>query len=414
MINFEVNYHNVDIQNIIEELNKVEKTTTKYHQIFFGLPALNIINEVEDINEIKLMAKQISKNKDQFIVLGTGGSNLGAMALINILNESESKKIKFYDNIDPIQFQNSIQKFDIEKLGVIIISKSGATLETLCQFSSMIEIFQTKKNANKLLENCLIITENKESPLKQMANSYNCKILYHHPEIGGRFSIFSNVGLLPASIAGLDIVKIREGAKNLISEVKDGHFKEHLISAQLMLSLQNIRKINLSVLMTYSDALYYYGKWYLQLWAESIGKNSKGITPIHSIGTTDQHSQLQLYLDGPKDKFFTLITKNHSGLGLKMNNEILKKCGVNYLIDKKMGDLMQAEQQATLDTFVANGFPIREIYCNNIDEFLIGQLMAFSILETITICTLLDINPFNQPAVEQGKKLTKDYLSGNK
>ena len=97
-----------------------------------------------------------------------------------------------------------------------------------------------------------------------------------------------------------------------------------------------------------------------------------------------------------------------------MNNVILKKCGVNYLIDKKMGDLMQAEQQATLDTFTANGFPIREIYCNNIDEFSIGQLMAFSILETITICTLLDINPFNQPAVEQGKKLTKDYLLGNK
>ena len=125
MINFEVNYHNVDIQNITKELNKVEKTTTKYHQIFFDLPALNIINEVEDINEIKLMAKQISKNKDQFIVLGTGGSNLGAMALINILNEQKSKKIKFYDNIDPIQFQNSIQQFDINKLGIVVISKSG-------------------------------------------------------------------------------------------------------------------------------------------------------------------------------------------------------------------------------------------------------------------------------------------------
>ena len=97
-----------------------------------------------------------------------------------------------------------------------------------------------------------------------------------------------------------------------------------------------------------------------------------------------------------------------------MNNKFFKECEIDYLNGKKMGDLMQAEQQATLDTFVANGFPIREIYCNNIDEFLIGQLMAFSILETITICTLLDINPFNQPAVEQGKKLTKDYLSGNK
>ena len=177
-----------------------------------------------------------------------------------------------------------------------------------------------------------------------------------------------------------------------------------------MLNLQNFKKINLNVLMTYSDSLYYFGKWYLQLWAESIGKNSKGITPIHSIGTTDQHSQLQLYLDGPKDKFFTLITKNHSALGLKMNNEILKKCKVDYLAGKKMGDLMQAEQQATLGTFIKKGFPVREIFCKDIDEFLIGQLMAFSILETITTCFLLGVNPFNQPAVEKGKQLTKDYL----
>ena len=210
--------------------------------------------------------------------MGTGGSNLGAMALINILNELESKKIKFYDNIDPIQFQNSIQQFDIEKLGIIIISKSGYTLETLSQFSAVVEIFQSKKNAKDLLEECLVITENKESPLKQIAKRYNCKILYHHPDIGGRYSVFSNVGLLPASIAGLDIAKIRDGAKNLISQVKNGNFKDHLISSQLMISLQNLRKINLSVLMTYSDSLYYFGKWYLQLWAESIGKNSKGIT----------------------------------------------------------------------------------------------------------------------------------------
>ena len=142
MINFEVNYHNVDVHKISKELKKVEETTTKYNKIFTSLPSLNIINEVDDINEIKLMSEEISKNKDQFIVLGTGGSNLGAMALINILNQSKSKKIKFYDNIDPIKFMNSIEQFDIEKLGIIIISKSGETLETLSQFSSIVEIFQ--------------------------------------------------------------------------------------------------------------------------------------------------------------------------------------------------------------------------------------------------------------------------------
>ncbi len=413
MINFEVRYHNVDIQKINEELNKVENTTTKFSQIFANLPCLNIINELNDINEINIISKQLSKNKNQFIVLGTGGSNLGAKALVNILHGSESNKIKFYDNIDPIKFQNSIQQFDIEKLGIIIISKSGNTPETLCQFSALIEILQNKKNGKYLLEECCVITENKESPLKQIANNYNCRILYHHPDIGGRYSVFSNVGLLVASIAGLDITKIRDGAKDLISQIKDGFFKEHLISAHLILSLQKLRKINLNVLMTYSDALFFFGKWYLQLWAESVGKNSKGITPIHSIGTTDQHSQLQLYLDGPRDKFFTFITKNHSDLGLKMNSEILKKFKVSYLAGKKMGDLMQAEQQSTIDIFIKNGLPMREIFCKDIDEFLIGQLMALSIIETITFCTLLGVNPFDQPAVEQGKQLTKKYLFNN-
>ena len=163
--------------------------------------------------------------------------------------------------------------------------------------------------------------------------------------------------------------------------------------------------------MTYSDALFFFGKWYLQLWAESLGKDDKGITAIHSVGTTDQHSQLQLYLDGPKDKFFTFITTEHSNLGLRLNNKTMKDYKVNYLVDKTMGDLMQAEQQATIKTFKNNNFPFREIYIKKIDEFSIGQLMALSIMETIATCIYYEVNPFDQPAVEQGKILTKNFLA---
>ena len=163
--------------------------------------------------------------------------------------------------------------------------------------------------------------------------------------------------------------------------------------------------------MTYSDALIYFGKWYLQLWAESIGKNGMGITPIHAIGTTDQHSQLQLYLDGPKDKFFTFVTTKHSNLGLKIHKNVLEENDIPYLAGKSMGDLMQAEQQATMDTFNKRGFAYREIYVPKIDEFSIGQLMTLSMLETIASCIFLGVNPFDQPAVEQGKSLTRKYLS---
>ena len=138
--------------------------------------------------------------------------------------------------------------------------------------------------------------------MKKIANKFACQTLDHEKDIEGRYSVFSNVGLLPASIIDLNISKIREGAWNIVSEVQNNSFKKHLIGAAVTTYLQSTQSINLNVLITYSDALYFFGKWYLQLWAESIGKENKGITPIHSVGTTDQHSQLQLYLDGPKNK----------------------------------------------------------------------------------------------------------------
>jgi len=163
--------------------------------------------------------------------------------------------------------------------------------------------------------------------------------------------------------------------------------------------------------MTYSDGLTYFGKWYLQLWAESIGKKDRGITALHAIGTTDQHSQLQLYLDGPKDKFFTFIKSNYQKKGLKIDAEIMKEESVNYLINKTMGDLMHAEQEATIDTFKLNNFKFREILIDEINEESMGTLMAASIMETIATCVYFEVDPFDQPAVEQGKILTKKYLS---
>ena len=321
------------------------------------------------------------------------------------------KKIFFFDNIDPIQFSNSILELNIDRTGFIIISKSGSTPETLSQFSSLIEIFESKNRTHELLKDCIIITENKDSPLKHIANKFSCQFLDHEKDIGGRYSVLSSVGLLPACVIGLNISKIREGAWNLVSQLQDNYFKEHLIGAFVATYLQSTQSININALITYSDALYFFGKWYLQLWAESIGKREKGITPIHSIGATDQHSQLQLYLDGPKDKFFTFVTTKHSNLGLKIHKNVLEENDIPYLAGKSMGDLMQAEQQATMDTFNKRGFAYREIYVPKIDEFSIGQLMTLSMLETIASCIFLGVNPFDQPAVEQGKSLTRKYLS---
>ena len=373
-------------------------------------PSLAIINNTDLLNDTIKQAEIFSHEKEIFIIFGTGGSNLGSRSLINL--KKSKNKFFFYDNVDPNSFdiENILLSNDIKKIGFIIISKSGTTAETLSQFSCLIEICEQKNILDIMFKNTLIITEDKQSPLRKIAMKNNCTILNHEKDIGGRYSIFSNVGLLPALINNFHAQQFFLGANNILSSVSNEIYLEHKKLSNIFYNHSQTNFIN-SVLMTYSDSLFFFGKWYLQLWSESIGKNSKGITPIHSIGTTDQHSQLQLYLDGPKDKFFTFITTNKKNQGIMMNKKVLYDNDLNYLSGKKMGDLMEAEQKATIETFKKNNFLFRVINLPEINEFTVGQLMCSSIVEAITTCTLFKVNPFDQPAVEQGKILTKQYLS---
>jgi len=396
-----VKYFNTNFKNI----NNNQNIDQNISSIIKNIPSLNILSDENLLEETKKISHQFREKKEKIIIFGTGGSNLGARALNNIiLNNNIS--LEFYDNIDPINFEKNFQDINFDTTGFLVISKSGTTPETLSQFSC---IYQKSIELSKVKEFCsntLIITEFKESPLYRIAKDNNCLLLEHHKDIGGRYSIFSNVGIVPAIISGLNINELFNGASEVIYNINK--YKPYDLGRYLT-QKENLKFTN-NVLMTYSDSLYFFGKWYLQLWAESIGKKNKGITAIHSVGTTDQHSQLQLYLDGPKDKYFTFITTDHSNKGMKINNEIFKNTSINYFQDKTMGDLMQAEQLATIETFKLNNFSFREIYIPKIDEKNLGKLISFSIIETIASCIYLDVDPFDQPAVEQGKKLTKTYL----
>ena len=304
-------------------------------------------------------------------------------------------------------FQSQILKLDFATTGFIVISKSGTTPETLSQLGTIVNIANEKNILNTLYNNMMVITEFKDSALFNIAKKNNCLLLEHQDDIGGRFSVFSNVGMVPAIIAGLNVKKIHEGVVKLLN--KNDFTNAFKFAQMFKYSVSN--NFSSSVLMTYSDGLNYFGKWYLQLWAESIGKQNRGVTALHATGTTDQHSQLQLYLDGPKDKFFTIIKSNYKNKGLLIDSQLMIDESIDYLVNKKMGDLMHAEQDATIDTFKLNGFKFREIFIESIDEENIGMLMANSIIETIAACIYFDVDPFDQPAVEQGKVLTKKYLS---
>jgi len=402
-----INYNKVDFKSNLNLPDNLKEINDQINTLCKNLSSLKITFDQNLLEKTINIVQEFEKNKKQFIVFGTGGSSLGARALINILKGNLKKKIDFYDNIDPVFFEKSLYNIDFNLTGFIIISKSGTTPETLSQLGAIVQLALDKKSLSKFYSNCLIVTEFKTSPLFNIAKKNKCLLLEHKEEIGGRYSIFTNVGMVPAIIAGLDVKEIHKGARNILKQEK----LDNLFILGQMFNFQKNMNFKSSVIMTYSDSLFYFGKWYLQLWAESIGKEKKGITAIHSVGTTDQHSQLQLYLDGPQDKFFTFITTNHTNLGLRINKDIMEEEKIDYLANKKMGDLMQAEQQATLDTFRKKNIKFREIFIPNIDAYSMGSLIAISIIETIAACTYFEVNPFNQPAVEQGKILTKKYLS---
>ncbi len=390
------NFYKIKNSNIYD--NKIIDTIS-------NLKALNIIFNKETLDQTIEVVKKFKKNKEKFILFGTGGSNLGARALCNIKNDKKIT-IEFFDNIDPVTFEKFFKDIDFNKTGFIVISKSGNTPETLAQFSALYQIALQKNFIEKFLKNILVITEFKDSALYNISKEKRLLLLEHDKEIGGRYSVFSNVGIVPAILTGVNIQDLYSGAEDIFKNIE----KYNALNLSRFLLSEENKKFTSSVLMTYSDNLYFFGKWYLQLWAESIGKNKKGITPIHSVGTTDQHSQLQLYLDGPNDKFFTFITTRHSKKGPLLNNEIFENTDIQYLNNKTIGDLMEAEQQATIETFRKNNFSYRQIFIPKVDEYNLGKLLTLSIVETISSCIYADINPFDQPAVEQGKILTKEYL----
>ena len=401
-----IDFTNINFEDEIQPDLNISDLNIKIKNVCNNLPAVNIAKNSELLNLTIKKTESFKQDKKKFVVFGTGGSNLGARALINILVD-QPDNILFFDNIDPLFFQSQILKLDFETTGFIVISKSGTTPETLSQLGTIVNIANEKNILNTLYNNMMVITEFKDSALFNIAKKNNCLLLEHQDDIGGRYSVFSNVGMVPAIIAGLNVKKIHEGVVKLLNK---NDFNNAFQFAQMFkYSISN--NFSSNVLMTYSDGLNYFGKWYLQLWAESIGKQNRGVTALHATGTTDQHSQLQLYLDGPKDKFFTIIKSNYKNKGLLIDSQLMKDESIDYLVNKKMGDLMHAEQDATIDPFKLNGFKFREILIETINEENIGMLMANSMIETIAACIYFDVDPFDQPAVEQGKVLTKKYLS---
>jgi len=388
-----------------------------------SLPLLALPARRDDLEALEPLAARLRGTCDDVVILGTGGSSLGGQAIHAFAPPGAVPRLHFLDNIDPERFEAVIDSLDLERTGVLAISKSGGTAETLTQLLALLARLDAGGNAkdrpkDRLGERVVAVTQPGDSPLRRLALRYGLTVLDHDPEIGGRFAALSLVGLLPAMIAGLDAGAVRAGAAAVLDPALGGDDPSLVppaIGAALSVGLARQRGLRQSVLLAYSDTLEPFARWYRQLWAESLGKQGHGTTPIPAVGAVDQHSQLQLWLDGPADKLFTVIMADRKGAGARIAPELaedlLAEDGpLGWLGGRTMGDLMEAEQRATAETLAAAGRPVRVLGLKSVDLRALGALMMHYMLETVIAAHLLGVDPFDQPAVEEGKVLARRYL----
>jgi glucose-6-phosphate isomerase len=383
------------------------------------LPLLKLPARRDDLEALKPYAERFARF-EHVVVMGSGGSSMSGKTLAALKDQGYGPakgrpKLHFMDNVDPATFAEMTSRLPLDKTGFMPISKSGGTPETLMATFTAIAAIEAKLGKAALASNMIAITEPTDNPLRKLMNRYGATVLDHDPKIGGRYTIFSLVGALPGMIAGVDCAALREGAASVLDPVlaaKDTKGLAPAIGAALAVGLSKERGINITVLMPYVDRLETFAFWYRQIWAESLGKNGTGTTPIRAMGTIDQHSQVQLYLGGPIDKLFTLVIADTDGQGTKLTPAMLGgDKALDYLSGQSMGDLLKAEADAVAATLAKNGRPVRIIRIPAVDERVMGALMMHYMLETMFAAELWGIDAFDQPEVEASKVLTRQYLS---
>lgn len=385
-----------------------------------ALPLLQLPEARDDLKALEPIAARYRSDFTDVVILGTGGSSLGGKALYEMARPKKAKpnegwpKLHIVTNIDPFSFGALFDNLDYANTGFIVISKSGGTVETVMQFLSILPRLKETVGEAGLKDCVTLITEPGDNPLRGIGQRFNIPVLDHDPKIGGRYSVLSLVGMLPAMIGGLNAVDVREGAELVLRRALDAHSAEDCpasVGAAISVGLNQHHNVSGTVMLSYSDRLGSLARWYRQLWAESLGKKGQGTTPIYGTGPVDQHSQLQLWLDGPNDKMFTVLGGPLSKGSQPIDPDLANDPALSYMVGRTMGDLMEASRLATAKTLAAAGKPVRQVTVEEINATSMGALMMHFMLETIFAAHLLKVDPYDQPAVEQGKILARKYMA---
>ncbi len=386
-------------------------------------------NQQEVVKDILETAAQIKEKFDNFVVLGIGGSALGPIAVQQALNhmfynelpkEKRAGCPRFYvvDNVDPERMEGLFDIIDIEKTVFNVITKSGSTSETMAQFLIITDLLKTKLG-DKYKEHIIATTDREKGNLIKIARQEGFKTYYIPEGVGGRFSELSPVGLLPAAVCGIDIEEMLAGAAYMdkIVSQSDPYKNPAYMAATLQYLAMKAGK-NISVMMPYADSLKYMADWYAQLWAESLGKRYDlegnevfvGQTPVKALGVTDQHSQIQLYTEGPFDKVVTFLGVREYRTKVDIPKGYEDIPAVSFLGGHTLNELIHAEQMATEYALLKANRLNRTITLPEVNAFTVGQLLYFMEVETAFAGELLNINAFDQPGVEEGKNATYALL----
>jgi len=384
MKSLNINFKNFLIKKKNLHLNKyLKKILRKKNQVIESL------EKNYEYNFDKKIVSQYNKFNN-YRIIGMGGSSLGTQAIYDFLKHKIKKNFIFVNNLENKKKVNIKNKF----LN-LIVSKSGNTLETIVNVNILVK----KKDKN------IFITENKKSYLYLLAQKLKSEIIHHNNYIGGRYSVLSEVGMLPSMLMGLNINKF----KQLNNIIKKKYFIDSLVSNVASIIFYVKQKKYNSIIINYDPKSQNLLAWYQQLVAESLGKKNLGILPIISNMPKDNHSVMQLYLDGFKNNFFTFFFSNEQKSLILNNNEILKSH--SYLKNKNINQILHAQKKASENIFLQKKIPFRSFEIKKRDEKTLGELFCFFILETILLAKVLKINPYDQPSVELIKRETKSILT---
>ncbi|MEZ0281856.1 glucose-6-phosphate isomerase [Methyloceanibacter sp.] len=392
-----------------------------------ALPLLRVPERRDDIPPAREALAALTKDAKTLVFFGTGGSSLGGQTLAQLGGwgipgddgnggQRGRPRTRFYDNLDARTLERALGSLDLATTRFVVISKSGNTPETLIQIIAAIEAVRAAGLGDRIPELFLGLTEPRSKAtngLRDLCEALAIPMLPHDPGIGGRFSGLTNVGLLPSLARGLNVEALRKGAHSVIEGLLTVTTPKDFapaLGAAVTIGLAKERGVKVSVMLPYADRLSRFAAWYVQLWGESLGKKGEGTTPVAALGPVDQHSQLQLYLDGAPQHVITVVREACSGTGPRVSADLAKIANAEYLAGHAAGDLVAAQQKAIPEALIAAGRPVRTIDLERLDERALGALMMHFMLETILAGHLLGVDPFDQPAVELGKIITRRYL----